>query len=288
MIVLLVVCWLAFSTGVWILLVGRRVPSVAEELSLLGGSLRPTGWKGLVEDVGDRTARLWARAGRRSEIVEADLAVLGKTPGQYYGEKVTGGVILLVWIPVMRLIGIHFSLTTAAPWSLALGAAGFFVPNLVAPSKAKAARQELRDGVAELAVLMSLAVSAGAGIDSAFRGAVQASPGRFARELVAARNALPRETVRRVIDDVADRLGVPEAASLASAIGGTEHGAAVGDALDELAWAMVETRRIEATQAGVRARTRGVVLATGLMVPGYMVLVAFPPVRLALKALTGT
>jgi Flp pilus assembly protein TadB len=287
-IALLAACWLAFSFGVWMLVVAPREPSIAEELSLLGGAAPVSGWSGLVEGVGKRTAGLWSRAGQRSEALEADLAVLGKTPAQHYGQKVAGGVILLLAIPVMGLVGVPVSLPTAAVWSLALGAVGFFAPNFVVPARAKQARQELRDGVAELAVLMSLAVSAGAGIDSAFRGALEASPGRFAQELGRARNVLPRATVRRVIDDVADCLGVPEAASLASAIGASEHGAAVGDALDELAWAMVETRRFEATQAGVRARTRGVVVATGLMVPGYLILVAFPPVRLALKALTGT
>ena len=180
--------------------------------------------------------------------------------------------------------GVFVSL--AAPWSIALGAAGFFVPNWVLASKAKAARRELRDGVAEMAVLMALAVSAGAGVDAAFRSALEVGGGRFADEVRRARTARPRDGVTQVIDGVAEHLGVPEAATLASAIGATAHGAAVGDALDELAWTMVDDRRIEAMEAGVRAGTRMVMLTAGLMVPGYVALLAFPGVRLALTAIT--
>jgi tight adherence protein C len=284
-IAVVVVCWLAFSVGTWMLLVKRPTPSVAEELVLLGGG-QPNGQRPL-ERIGGLTARLWARAGRHSETLAADLAVLGTTEAQYYGEKVAGGLVLLVWLPAMKAIGVHFSLAAVAPWSVAFGLVGFFAPDFALKSKAKAARQELRDGVAELAVLMALAVAAGVGIDAAFRGALTTSPGRFAEELVAARNRLPRESVRRVIDDVADHLGLPEAANLASAIGGSDFGAAVGDALDELAWSMVETRRSEASEAGVRARVRGIVVATGVMVPGFLILAAFPPLRLVLKTLSG-
>lgn len=288
MIVLVIACVLAFATGVWMLLVGPRTGSLADNLAGLSGVAPPAGWQALVLAVGERADRLRARLGHRSEALDTDLAVVGTTPAQYYGEKVAGAVVLLAWIPAMRLVGVRFSFAAAVPWSLALSAAGFFAPNLTVPARAKTARRELQDGVAEVAVLMSLAVSAGAGIDAAFRGALSASPGRFAQELARARNANPRESVRRAIDEVGERLGVPEAASLASAIGGSEYGSAVGDALDDLAWSLVETRRIEATQAGVRARTRTAVLATGLMVPGFLILVAFPPARLALKALTGS
>lgn len=288
MIALVIACVLAFATGVWMLLIRPGDPSLADDLAELTGVARPAGWQGLVLAVGGRAEHLRGRLGHGSEVLDADLAAVGTTAAQYYGEKIAGAVVLLAWIPAMRLVGVRFSLATALPWSLALGAAGYFAPNLTVPARAKAARRELQDGVAEVAVLMSLAVAAGAGIDAAFRSALSISPGRFARELAQARNANPRESVRRVIDGVADHLGVPEAASLASAIGGSDYGSAVGVALDELAWSLVETRRIEATQAGVRARTRSVVLATGLMVPGFLVLVAFPPARLALKALTGS
>jgi tight adherence protein C len=227
---------------------------------------------------------LRARTGLTSQAREADLAVLGKSIATFYGEKVAGGLCLLLWIPALRLLGVFVPL--AAPWSVALGAAGFFVPNWVLASKAKAARQELRDGVAEMAVLMSLAVSAGAGIDAAFRSALEVGGGRFADEIRRARTAHLRDSVAQVIDGVAEALGVVEAASLASAIGATAHGAAVGDALDELAWAMVDDRRIEAIETGVRAGTRMVMLTAGLMVPGYVALLVFPGVRLALNAIT--
>jgi len=181
---------------------------------------------------------------------------------------------------VMRILAVHIPL--APVWSLALGAVGFFLPARLVKAKAAAGRQELSDGVAEVAVLMSLAVSAGAGIDAAFRAALSGAPGRFASEVARARNAHPRDSLAKAIEDVAERLGLPEAASLAGAIGATEHGAAVGDALEELAWTMVEERRTEAIEAGVQARIRMLLVATGLMVPGYAALLIFPAIRLAL------
>jgi Flp pilus assembly protein TadB len=285
-IVVLVGCWVAFATGTWMLLVGRR-PGGAGELSVLGsGAAVPSSpWHELIEGLGSRMARLWALAGQHSDTLEADLAVLRKTPGQFYGERVAGAFILAAWVPAMRLLGVHIPMPV--PWSIGLGAAAFFVPSLVVRSKAEEGRRELRDGVAEVAVLMSLAVSSGAGVDAAFRSALEAAPGRFAGELARARYGRPRGSVRAVIDDVADRLALPEASTFASAVGATEHGAAVGDALDELAWAMVEERRIQAKEVGVKAGTRMVVLGTGLMVPGYMLLIALPAVRLALTSLKG-
>ena len=284
MIPLLILCWLGFAAGTWVLIVGRT-PSLAEHLSALGAGVRPTGWHGLVENVGDATAALWARMGRGSDDLEADLAVRGKTSGAFYGERVAGGVLLLLWVPVMRILGVHIPL--APVWSLALGAVGFFLPARLVKAKAAAGRQELSDGVAEVAVLMSLAVSAGAGVDAAFRAALSGAPGRFATEVAGARNTHPRDSLAKAIEDVAERLGLPEAASLAGAIGATEHGAAVGDALEELAWTMVEERRTEAIEAGVQARIRMLLVATGLMVPGYAALLIFPAIRLALAGLRG-
>jgi Flp pilus assembly protein TadB len=260
-----------------------RTPSLAEDLSALGGVVRPAGWRGLVEKVGDATARLWARMGRASGGLEADLAVRGKTSGTFYGERVAGGVLLLLWVPVMRILGVHIPL--APVWSLVLGAVGFFLPARLVKARAAAGHQELSDGVAEVAVLMSLAVSAGVGVDAAFRAALSGAPGRFATEVARARNAHPRDSLAKAIGDVAERLGLPEAASLAGAIGATEHGAAVGDALEELAWTMVEERRTEAIEAGVQARM--LLVATGLMVPGYAALLIFPAIRLALAGLRG-
>lgn len=285
-IVVLVACWIAFSAGTWVLLVGRR-PSGAGNVSVLGpgAAASPSAWHEFIEAIGTRIARLWARAGQHSDTLEADLAVLRKTPGQFYGERVAGAVIAAAWVPGVRLLGVHIPF--AAPWSIGLGVAAFFVPSAVVKTKAEEGRRELRDGVAEVAVLMSLAVSSGAGVDAALRSAIEAAPGRFADELAQARYERPRGSVRAVIDDVADRLGLPEAATFASAVGATELGAAVGDALDELAWAMVEERRIQAKEVGVKAGTRMVVLGTGLMVPGYMLLIALPAVRLALTALKG-
>jgi hypothetical protein len=140
--------------------------------------VRPAGWRGLVEKVGDATARLWARMGRASGGLEADLAVRGKTSGTFYGERVAGGVLLLLWVPVMRILGVHIPL--APVWSLVLGAVGFFLPARLVKARAAAGHQELSDGVAEVAVLMSLAVSAGVGVDAAFRAALSGAPGRFA------------------------------------------------------------------------------------------------------------
>ncbi|HEX9531045.1 MAG TPA: hypothetical protein VF954_07895, partial [Acidimicrobiales bacterium] len=83
MIVLLVACWLGFAAGTWVLIVGRT-PSLAEDLAV-GGAVQPAGWRGLVEGVGNRMARLLARMGRASAVLEADLAVRGKTAGAFYG-----------------------------------------------------------------------------------------------------------------------------------------------------------------------------------------------------------
>ena len=61
----------------------------------------------------------------------------------------------------------------------------------------------------------------------------------------------------------------------------------MSDALEELAWSLVEERRTEAIEAGVQARIRMLLVATGLMVPGYAALLILPATRLALAGLRG-
>jgi Flp pilus assembly protein TadB len=203
----------------------------------------------------------------------------------FYGEKVAGAVLGLTWIPAMGLLGVH--IPWAAPASLALGVASYFLPNAVLVQKARRGRQELRDGVAEVAVLISLAVAGGAGVDGAFASALSTAPGRFAQELAAVRAAHPREGAHRAVEEVGERFGIPEVISLAATLAATEQGTAVSDALEELAWSTVEERRAEAIASGAQARTRMAMLGAGLIVPGYAALLLLPGLRLALQALRG-
>jgi tight adherence protein C len=280
-IAVLVVCWVAVAFATHKLIVVR--PAAADELGRLTGEEAPSSWKRTVQAAGIAAARLRARMGAVSSSQESDLAVLGDTVATFYGEKVVAALTLLAWVPAVILLGGHVPLAVA--WTLVLGALGWFVPNVVVRAKAREARRELRNGVAEFALALSLAVAGGAGVDAAFRGSIDSCSGRFAREMGTARNLRPRISVRQVIDEVADRLGLLEASMLATAISATEHGAAVGDALDDLAWAMVEDRRIESMEAMVRASTKMVFITSALMVPGYLILVAFPGLRLALNTL---
>jgi hypothetical protein len=283
MILLLLVCWVAFAVGAWRLLVVSPVPP--DDVAAVGRPARRPGWRDVIEAVGERAAQVSARLGKHSKDGESDLAVLGETMATFYGEKVAGAVLGLLWIPVMRLVGVQVPLTV--PASIFLALAAYFLPNIVLASKARTARQELRDGVAELAVLMSLAVSGGAGIDSAFASALAVARGRFSREVAEARVARPRETLSSSVDQVGERFGLPEATALGSALAATEFGTAVGDALDELAWSLVEDRRAESIAFGAQARTRMAMVGAGLMVPGYAALLILPGLRLALQALHG-
>lgn len=283
MILLLLACWVAFAVGTWKLLVAAPTASPAQDA--LGGPLPPPGWRGAVRMVGERAERLKVQIVGRSKDLESDLAVLGETPATFYGEKVAGAVIGLVWLPLMGLAGVHVPLV--APLSVALGLAAYFLPNVVLASKATLGRQELQDGVAELAVLMSLAVAGGAGVDGAFASAVALTPGRFSKEVAEARAAHPRDPLRAAVDEVGERFGIPEAMALGTALGATEFGTAISDALDELAWSMVEERRSQAIASGTQARTRMAMLGAGLLVPGYAALLILPGMRLALQALRG-
>lgn len=280
----LVICWVAVAVASRKLLVAR--PGPVDELATLagGGASSSTTWRRSVRRAGEAVAGLRRRAGFVSAKHEADLAVLGDTTVTFYGEKALATAVLLAWVPVMRLVGV--SIPFPVIWTLLFGVVGWFTPNAVVAAKAREARQELRNGVAEFALVLSLAVAGGAGLDAAFRGTIESCSGRFADELGKARNQHPRESVRQVIDRVADRLGLVEASTLSTSLSATDYGGAVGETLSELAWGMVQERRIEAMEAVVRAAIKMVVATSALMVPGYLVLVAFPGLRLALHTLT--
>jgi tight adherence protein C len=279
----LVICWVVVAVASRKLLFARPGP-VDELVALGGGASSSTTWRRSVHRAGAGVAALRRRAGFVSATHEADLAVLGDTTVTFYGEKALATAVLLAWVPVMSLVGVRIPFPVI--WTLLFGVVGWFTPNAVVASKAREARRELRNGVAEFALVLSLAVAGGAGLDAAFRGTIESCSGRFADELGKARNQHPRESVRQVIDRVADRLGLVEASTLSTSLSATDYGGAVGETLSELAWGMVQERRIEAMEAVVRAAIKMVVATSALMVPGYLVLVAFPGLRLALHTLT--
>lgn len=281
MIAVLLVCWLAVAIASHRLIMARPARTELDELT--GGPV-PSAWQRTINSAGGAVASVRRRAGVLSPRHEADLAVLGDSVVGFYGEKVVAAVALLAWVPAVSLLG---GPRLPLAWSLLGGLLGWFTPNAVMRSKVAQARQELRNGVAEVALALSLAVAGGAGIDAAFRGALESSSGRFAAELKTARHSRPRASARQVIESVAERLDLIEASNLASTLGGSDHGAAVGEALDELAWSMVEDRRIEAGEARSQATVKVEVIISALMVPGYFVLIGFPALRLALAALAG-
>ena len=278
----LVICWAVAAFASRKLIVTR--PGPVDELAALGGSAASTTtWRRSVRRAGEAVAAVRRRIGFVSARHEADLAVLGDTTVTFYGEKVLATAVLLAWVPVMRLVGLRIPFPVI--WTLLFGVVGWFAPNAVVASKAAEARRDLRNGVAECALVLSLAIAGGAGLDAAFRGTIDCCTGRFAEELGEARRQHPRDSVRQVIDRVADRLGLLEASTLSTSLSATDYGGSVGETLSDLAWGMVQERRIEAMEAEVKAAIKTVVVTSALMVPGYLVLVAFPGLRLALHTL---
>lgn len=280
----LVICWVVVLVASHKLIVAR--PGPVDELVALGAGAASTSttWQRSVRRAGEAMAGLRRRAGWVSAKHEADLAVLGDTTVTFYGQKALGAAVLLAWVPIMRLVGLRIPFPVI--WTLLLGLVGWFIPNADVAFRAREARRELRNGVAEFALVLSLAVAGGAGLDAAFRGTIESCSGRFAEELSKARNQHQRESVRQVIDRVADGFGLLEASTLSTSLSASDYGGSVGETLSELAWGMVQERRIEAMEAVVKAAIKMVVATSALMVPGYLVLVAFPGLRLALHTLT--
>ncbi len=244
---------------------------------LLEALLRP-----VLEDCGRLVGRALGRAGvgadddlgKRLELLRP-----GVGPTQFVGEKVASGLVGLVTVPAMDWLGIH----PFGPWPvwlwLAGFAAGFFLPDWELERRAAALRTRCLMELPVVLDLMTIACSAGLGLEQALATVAQESRGAVARELQAAARAmtLGERSLGEAMADIAARSLVPELGLVAGQLRAAhEQGLPLVATLAAQAEALRERKRLRLVEEGGKATVRMVLPVALFILPVLFVVLVLP------------
>jgi tight adherence protein C len=292
---------LLFGTGAFLLALaqplGRPLPPLAERLRRLGPEggddeaaperaplFRSAGLDAALapalEAAGGGLLRLLGRLGLSREAPAARLAAAGSkmTPAQLFGQKLAFAAVGLAFLPAAQALGVLREAGALWLWLL-LATAAFAAPDLALAQRAAARRRAVAWELGGLLDTVTLAVSAGIGVEQALQEAALAGDGILAAELRAGlREArLAGRPVWERLEIFGEEVGVPEVAAAGAAIGAAiRQGAPVLQALRAQAEAVRDRRRLELLEAGERAAVRMLLPVGGLILPAFFLAVLFP------------
>lgn len=205
----------------------RRPPTLAE---VLDGLDRPRVTRGARPSVQDRFGEL--NSGLASSLALASpaelrtrLRVADKTMARFAYEKLLGGVagfatpMLYVAMSTFEELP-NLPIVSVLLVSIALGVAGFLLPDLILDGEAEERRSGFRRALSGYLDLVSILISGGGGIESALQYAADAGDGWAFDEI---RTALASAKVRQVspwdaLQKLGEDLGVNELADLAGSL----------------------------------------------------------------------
>jgi tight adherence protein C len=246
-------------------------------------SLRP-----LLERAGAAVFRLLGRLGLDLRVTEERLCAAGDRGGLalFEGQKLAGAVVGFSFLPAAESFGLA-PVTPVWLWLVA-AAAGFLLPDAMLKRRAETMRRRMREDLVHFAELVSLAVSAGLGVEGALDQAAFAGEGPLFEELQRLlREGRLRGTSASATMARLPTVGFVDAEPLAAAIqAAADHGTAVTQALRAQARALRDRRRLELVEAAERAQVR-MLLPVGLLIlPAFFVVVLYPA-AVQLLRLTG-
>lgn len=234
-------------------------------------------------------ARLPARLGGRLAsaapwlpVPAEDLRLLEQDPSDWLASKLSCGFAGLAVVPVLAALlslrGYRLPWTVPAVGTLALGAALFFVPDLVTRLNAARLRADFRYALTSYLDLVALERGAGAAPTQALEAAAAVGGGwaftRIAAALDQARKASrpPWDGLARL----AAQTGISELADVAEIAGvAGQEGARILDTLSARAESM-RAEALAATKARAGARSTTMVLPIAMLAGGFLVLLIFP------------
>jgi tight adherence protein C len=262
----------------------KRATQPVFHTRLFEESLRP-----LLERVGSVLFGLLKRLGLDLRTTDERLRAAGDQGGLalFEGQKLAGALVGFSFLPAAGSFGLA-PVTPVWLW-LFCAAGGFLVPDAMLKRRAETRRRRMREDLVHFAELVSLAVSAGLGIEGALEQAASSGDGPLFEELRGllregrVRGASASATIARLPAEV----GLADAELLAAAIqAAADHGTAVTQALRAQARALRDRRRLELVEAAERAQVR-MLLPVGLLIlPAFFVVVLYPA-AVQLLRLTG-
>jgi hypothetical protein len=266
-------CWLVISE---LIPAGPSLAAAMERLASGGGH-------------GDEVTSWSVRCGHRLVTVApwlpvpaTDLSLLGQEPAAWLARKVSCGLLGLALFPALSALlllgGRPLPWTGPAGGSLALGAAMFFVPDLVTRVNAQRRRSDFRHALTSYLDLVALERGAGAAPTEALEAAAEIGEG-WAFERIGAALDESRKASRPPWDglaQLASEIGITELRDLAeiAEVAGQE-GGRILQTLSARAESM-RTEALAATKAQAGARSTTMVLPIALLAGGFLVLLIFP------------
>ena len=296
------VCGAGVGAGLWLIVRGLFPPrpTLAQALAQLRRLPEPASVL-VVDAEGGMAARLGrplaVRLGRTNAgwllpaKVRQDLAVLGRSTERHLAEKVTLGLVGLLFAPAVAVLlalgGAHLPVVVPLWASLIFMAAGFFLPDLGVHSEATRRRRDFRHALSSFLDLVVVALAGGGGVETALADAASVGSGwafsYLRRALDQAR--LARQTPWAALGRLGQQLGVTELSELAAsvALAGTE-GAKVRSSLAAKA-ASLRTHQLAEAETADQAATERMSLPVVLLFAGFLLFLGYPAVEKVLAGL---
>ncbi|MCH7229958.1 type II secretion system F family protein [Glycomyces sp. L485] len=230
----------------------------------------------------DRLTAWTVRLGLPRAAIRADLAALDRATGDYL-RNLMRIVAIAAAAPIALALGLAASGTSLNLLVVAAASIGLALIAVVAVeaeihAKAEQARTEARRALAVVLSLCAMALSGGAGIESALRSAAASGHGpAFARiQSALDRAVLLGTTPWQALADLGDRLSVDAYTQLASttALAGTE-GARIRSSLTDRATAL-RAARLADIETEALAATERMSLPIVAMATAFVIIVGFP------------
>jgi tight adherence protein C len=244
--------------------------------SVLEWLLRP-----VADDLGRLLSRVAAHLGIGGIAWERKLERAGYPMplAQFLGQKVIAGLALFAVFPLANLL----DFTVAGPWPVEvwLGgfAVGFLLPDWLVEGRLRARRDQLRRELPIVLDLLSIAISAGMGLEQALQTVANQGEGVLLdqlKDLVREMGLGHSNTVELLAalerEDEERELGAVVGALRSALV----HGTSLGEMLGVQAETVRERQRADLIAAGGRATVR-MLLPVGLLIlPAYILVILFP------------
>ena len=230
---------------------------------------------------GDAFLRAAALFGLDPSETERCLRAAGELygPSVFWGQKLASLAVGLFLPPILSAAGI----APASGWPLWMWGTsallGFIGPDLGLKARIGARRREMLAGLSAATRLLSLAVSAGFGLEQAIAEVASSGRGAFFEELSRriSRARLDGRPAVEALADLAEDAELPELAALAGALmAGSGQGVPVLQTLRAQAAAVRERWRLGLIEAGERAAVTMLLPIGVFILPAFFLVVLYP------------
>ena len=234
--------------------------------------------------VGHPLAEGFASRGWLSPPVRADLAVLGRTPGEFFAAKAFGALagLLLPGLGVASIEAVGVNVPMLAPaWVCLAGAVvGFLVPDLRLRSAAGQLRRDFRVATGAYLDLVAMRMASGAGLAEALGEAARLGGGpAFARLRGALADARTDGlTPAAALGRLGDELALPDLVDTAARLSLVDASGAQAEASLRAQAASLRDRELTDLQGASAERSQSMLVAQVVLGFGFLLFLGYPAV----------